>query len=359
MRRRQFLRSASWMPPLPHVVGASMADAQPTSRDLSLFRATHRAMATAFELLLPVGISGACAIALAEQVFESIDTWEDRLTIYRDGSEISDLNRRAAREPVPVAEDLFDLLERCAAWHRQTQGAFDIATGALSQVWGFTRRQGRVPSPRELCQAMEHTGFRHVVLDPEARTVRYRRTELTINLGGVGKGFTLDQVGTVIRQEWNVLTALLHGGFSSVLALGAPEASPRGWPIAIRHPNRPERSLGIVYLRDRALGTSAATFQFFEHRGRKYGHILDPRNGQPAQGMALASVVAPTAAEADALSTAFFVLGVTAAQRYCQSHPQVGAILLADAEDAPPIVLGLDASEWFPAITDSPAESVL
>jgi thiamine biosynthesis lipoprotein len=100
------------------------------------------------------------------------------------------------------------------------------------------------------------------------------------------------------------------------------------WEVGIRHPGQPGRRIGIVRLRDRALGTSGGQFQSFRHRGHRYSHILDPRTGQPAEGVLSATVVAPTAAMADALSTAFFVLGPEASLKYCESHPEIGVILL-------------------------------
>jgi thiamine biosynthesis lipoprotein len=110
--------------------------------------------------------------------------------------------------------------------------------------------------------------------------------------------------------------------------------------VGIRHPWDPDRRLAVVRLRDRALGTSAATFRHLEHEGRRLGHILDPRTGWPAETLTSASVVAGTAAEADALATAFFILGVEKARAYCEQHPDVGAVLLPQGSDVP-VVLGL------------------
>jgi thiamine biosynthesis lipoprotein len=100
-----------------------------------------------------------------------------------------------------------------------------------------------------------------------------------------------------------------------------------------------------LWLRDRALATSAATFQHLEYNGRKLGHILDPRTGWPAEGIASATVLAPTAAEADALATAFFILGIEEARAYCTNHPEVGALLLPSGEDAQPVIVGLAPAE--------------
>src|SRR5206468_1729435 len=118
-------------------------------------------------------------------------------------------------------------------------------------------------------------------------------------------------------------------------AMGDQPGEAGGWPVGLRHPWDPERRLAVVRLRGRALATSAATFQHLEHDGRKLGHLLDPRTGWPADAVASATAVAPTAAEADALATAFFVLGVEAARDYCSAHPGVGAVLLPADGDRP------------------------
>jgi FAD:protein FMN transferase len=134
----------------------------------------------------------------------------------------------------------------------------------------------------------------------------------------------------VLRTVCGAERALIQGGQSSLKALGAPPYEPRGWKVQIGDPFRAGKVLGAVRLKDRALGTSGTAQQFFEHNGRRYGHVLDPRTGWPAEGLASASVLAPTAAEADALSTAFFIQGVEAARQYCASRPEVGALLVTN-----------------------------
>lgn len=308
----------------------------------ALVRVSRRAMATTFEVALPFGTPD--AVPAAEAALDLIDDLEDQLTVYRDHSEVSRLNAGAADRPVTLEPRLFDLLARCAGWTRETDGAFDIAAGALVRAWGFYRREGRVPTAREQADAMHRTGMRHVVLD--AGAIRFRVPGLELNLGAVGKGYALDRAAELLRREWGVRSALLHGGSSSVLAVGTPPDDLRGWPINLRHPTQ-DRSLGTVYLADRGLGTSAATFQFFEYNGRRYGHLLDPRTGRPAAGTASASVTAPTAAEADAMSTAAFVAGAAAAERLTRTRPHLGAVVLAD-DARSPAAFNLAPDEYAP-----------
>jgi thiamine biosynthesis lipoprotein len=179
---------------------------------------------------------------------------------------------------------------------------------------------------------MRATGFRHVVLDATRGTVKFRVSGLELNLGAVGKGYALDRAAELLRAQWGVRSALLHGGGSSVYAIGSPPGDARGWPIRLKHPTESEQSLGTVYLRDAGLGTSAATFQFFEYNGRKLGHLLDPRTGWPANGTASASVISPTAAEADAMSTAAFVLGAHGADHLTRLRPATGAVVLSEGD---------------------------
>ena len=162
---------------------------------------------------------------------------------------------------------------------------------------------------------------------------------MEINLGSIGKGYALERVAQVLRGQWRITTAMLHGGHSSVLAMGSQPGTRDGWPVGILHPQQRDRRLAILHLRNRALGTSAATFQHLQHQGRKLGHILDPRTCWPAEGVLSASVTAPTAALADALATAFYVMGIDQTRAYCAGNPEIGAVLLTK-ESNHPVILG-------------------
>jgi thiamine biosynthesis lipoprotein len=338
---------------LPPTLADWLGDDPPVT-DVTVLRASRRAMATTFEVLLPFGTP--LAQPAAEAALDLIDDLEDQLTVYRDHSEVSRLNATAADGPVEVERRLFDLFELAARITRETNGAFDIATGAIIKTWGFYKRQGRVPTPAERATALSRTGTRFIALDRERRTAKFLRRGLEINLGGIGKGYALDRADDLLRGEWGIESALLHGGSSSVRALGTPPGQPRGWPLVLRHPWDPDQRLGTVYLANAALGTSAATFQHFEYNGKKLGHLLDPRTGWPAEGVQQVSVVAPTAAEADALSTAFFVLGPEATGRFVQTRPDVGVVLLPAGQDRP-LTWNLTAQTYSPRLSGRPAVS--
>lgn len=325
----------------------------------TFLRYVRPAMASDFQVLLPAGGSGMVDEQPVDVVVEALDLLEPleaQLTIYRETSEVLEINRRAAVEPVEVEPGLFSLLETALDLYRETSGAYDITSGPLSQAWGFARRQGAIPDAETLAAARANVGSENVVLDRANRTVRFTKPGVQINFNSMGKGYAIDRCGAHL-QAAGFGNFLWHGGQSSVLARGtalggrgAAAAEPAaGWGIGIGHPLRPERRLAELVLQDKAAGTSGAGFQFFRHAGKRYGHILDPRTGMPAEGVFSVTVVAPTALLADALSTAFYVLGFEGAAAYCDRHPEVGFLMLLPAKSGSAVevaVCGLADDVW-------------
>ena len=292
------------------------------------------AMACRFEVTMRQ--SEETGIAAATEALDEIDRLESRLTVFRETSEVSVVNSRAAKKPVEVSQELFDLLTLCQRLYEETDGAFDVTSGPLTRCWGFLRRQGRLPSRAEIDQAKSVVGSDKLLLDETMRTVRFAREGMEINLGSIGKGYALDSAADLISIKVN--TALLNAGSSSMRAIGKGEHG-NGWLVGLRNPRSKLRRLGVLRLRDCALSTSGSEEQFFEHQGQRYSHIIDPRSGWPASGVTSVSVVAPTAAISDALATAFFVGGRQFAERYCQTHADVLAIML-ESDAAAPISFG-------------------
>jgi FAD:protein FMN transferase len=271
----------------------------------SLHLARH-AMATRFELLL-YGEDATFLRAAGEEALEEIERLEEQLSFYRPSSEISDLNARAAREAVPVDPRLFRLLQRAKALTEATDGAFDSTVGPLMRCWGFVGGTGRLPEPAALTAARAVVGMQHVELDEEAFTVRFLVDGVTLDLGAIGKGYALERAAGLL-SEAGITSALLHGGTSTVVAIGAPPDEPH-WSIALQHPQNDDEHVAVVPLRDEALSISAVHGKAFGAGGHLLGHVIDPRTGHPVVGAQLASVATRSATDTDALSTALLVLG--------------------------------------------------
>ena len=351
--RRQFLQGKSAAEAVSHLLDRGLPPGElqaAAPRDSYLIQFGRRAMACQFEVFFNAGQYADAADA-AVHAFELIDRLEAQMTVFRDNSEIAVINRGAGRQPVEVEPRLFELLRRALELHEQTDGALDITSGPLTKAWGFYRRQGAIPADADLAEALDRVGSQYVRLDDFARSIQFLKPGMELNLGAIGKGYALDRAAAELLGA-GIDDFLWHGGNSSVLARGSCGlAGGDGWKVDLRHPLRPERTIAEIRLRDRALGTSGAGTQFFRHGGRRYGHLLDPRTGQPAEGVFSASVLASNAADADALATALYVLGPERAAAWCREHPQIGLLMVvpgAGAKQIEVVTAGLSPDEYTP-----------
>jgi thiamine biosynthesis lipoprotein len=287
------------------------------------------AMACRFEVTLPS--EDARHSDAARAALDEVEAIEDALSGFREASEVSRVNREAAAAPVRVGPSLFALLSLCRELHAVTGGTFDPASTALSRCWGFLERRPRLPAEDEIEAARAASGMDRVVLDGVGRTVRFTVPGVELSFGAVGKGWALDRVAATLRVR-GVFRALLSAGGSSHRGWGG-----EAWELALRPRGE---GLGLLRLRDAALGTSDAGEQHFDARGKRYGRVLDPRTGWPAEGVRSAGVVASEAAVADALSTAFLVGGPALAAPFCATRPGTMALLVTDARPRQILVFG-------------------
>jgi thiamine biosynthesis lipoprotein len=277
-------------------------------------------MGTRFEIVADgddeANLRTACEAARAE-----IDECDARLTLFEPGSFLSYINAHAAKRPVQLDDDLFELIAESIAVHRASLGAFDITLAPLMRAWGFHEQtastQRDIHSRGCISADAPHQtpssssadlpfGMSDLELNEAQRTISFRREGMALDLGGIAKGHALDLAAAVLRES-GVGSALLHGGTSTIIAINASH-TPAGadhWPVGLG----PERPGITVKLRDAALSVSAPHGRTVHMDGAELGHIIDPRNGAPARGTRLAAVVAPSARLADAWSTALLVLG--------------------------------------------------
>jgi thiamine biosynthesis lipoprotein len=202
-----------------------------------------------------------------------------------------------------VSEDLYRCLERSLEIARATGGAFDPTLGAWTRLWREARRTGVAPSEGALSAARTRVGWRHVELDPQARTVRLALAGMRLDFGGIGKGWGADRALEALAAQ-GVERALV--GLSGDHVLGAPPPGAEGWKLLAG--TRPETQRELVLARC-AVATSGDTEQFFELEGVRHSHILDPRTGLGVVARPLVTVVAPDGATADALASAISVIG--------------------------------------------------
>lgn len=330
----------------------------------------RRAMACWFEVLLPADRPQWTPAAL--HALDEVDRVESMLSIYRPDSELSILNRDAALQPFHTSPDLGAFLSLCRSWYEQTGGAFDPASGALIELWGFSRRSPRRPSDAEIQFARLRCGLDRVqfrleqatadsdfyrpagpsrpckltdfaesqsvpharpngatkIAEDAASTVRLANTRLvclfdvsgvSINPGAIGKGWAIDRAAQVLADS-GVDNFLIQAGGSSVLARGVGPDETRsldaGWIVAVP-------GATPVRLLNNALATSGSDEQHFDHDGVRYSHIIDPRTGLASTRIGTLTVQSHDAASAEAASTALFLMSADERAGFLSANPLI------------------------------------
>jgi thiamine biosynthesis lipoprotein len=290
------------------------------------------AMATRFEIVLHGG-NPASLRAAGEEALRLIEQLEGELSLFRPGSEIARVNDRAAQEPVRVLPEVFALLQRAKRLSEDAAGAFDITVAPLVRCWGFMGGDGRVPRPEEVTEARAKVGMALVQLNAADFTVRFAREGVMLDLGAIGKGYAIERAAEVLREA-GVTSALVHGGTSTVQAIGQPPGE-EFWKIALERPAaKPDTApalLATVPLRDEAMSVSGVQEHAFQSGGRTFGHVIDPRTGEPALGAVLAAVVLPSATETDALSTALLILGEAGHERIANLRAGMRTLVVSES----------------------------
>ncbi len=243
------------------------------------------------------------------------------LTTYNPTSPVSRLNAAAGKGPFALPQEVSDLLTLSRHYSQSTQGTFDVTVGPLMVLWRDAVHRQTIPARKALRKVRRMIGSDKIHLLPQNTVVL--RPGMAVDFGGIGKGYALDHVHQQLTQQ-HIQHALLDFGQSSLWALGAPPDAP-GWRILLQHSNGAH--VGVLTLRDQALSISASMGQVFEIKGRRYGHVLDPRTGQPLRRDLLACVIAPTATQAEALSKALLILGEHEGLALLRRFPGVDGML--------------------------------
>jgi thiamine biosynthesis lipoprotein len=324
------------------LLALSSSCAKPAAREQPVTDGRYT-MGTILEVTLPADLPRDAF----EELFDVARNLDAKLSSYSETSDISRLNRNAGLGPIPVAPAVREILELSVEYAQRTGGTFDVTIGPLIELWMQAAERGRVPTGAEIGAARGRVGSDRIHFAADGR-VGLDAKGMSVRLGGIAKGYALDRMLPRLRTL-GIESALLSFGQSSTWAVGAPPGSP-GWKLLVR--GTTGDFVGLITLRDQALSVSESLGQWVEIDGKRFGHIVDPRTGQPLIRERQALVVAPTAALAEALSKVMLVEEVADALAMVATQPGCEALLI-EAGGKLTATAGWASATRFEPISDS------
>lgn len=281
--------------------------------------------------------AGRRALEEARSALENVD---QRFSTYRDDSELSRVNRLAAKQSVAISLETYHLLQKAQDYSQRTEGAFDITVTPLIRLWKQAEKENRLPTDTEIREVKAKVGFEKLKLNAsDLPTVAFVVEGMELNVDAIAKGYAVDKTLTALRQPCIIAALVDIGG--EVAAFGQNRPA-KNWIIGIQDPfaydkHNPlsQRPRWLIRLQDCAVATSGNYRQYVTIGGKEYSHIIDPRTGRPADLMPSVTVIAPATADADALATAISVLGPEKSLAIIESLPDTEAFLVSGTKDDP------------------------
>lgn len=261
--------------------------------------------------------------------FEKINNLTDRfpkdLENTSASSDVMRINENAGIKPVQVSTDTLNIVQRSLYYAQLSGGSFDITVGPVMDLWGFGKNEQRVPSDEQINKALSLVDYRKVIVDPNNGTVYLQKPGMSLDFGGVAKGYATEEAAKVLRGL-GIEHAIINAG-GNVYALGTrPDGSP--WRVGVRDPRNEDGLIAILSVKDTSVVTSGDYERYFEEGGVRYSHLIDPSTGKQARDLMQTTVVTESSTDADILNKPFFVLGRQRGMSFAKSLQGVGAIFV-------------------------------
>jgi len=262
------------------------------------------------------------AAALMQQSMAEFDRIENAMSTYIEGTEMWRVNEQAGEQSVVVSAELFNLIKRSIELSELTGGVFDITYDSVGVHYDF--RNNERPDEEVITGNLAAIDYRALELNEEELSIRFTKPGMRINLGGIAKGYSVEQVVALLRKNGVVSASATAGGDSRILGdrLGEP------WIIGIRHPDKEDAVVTRLPVIDEAVSTSGDYERFFIEDGQRYHHILDPQSGLPTEGVRSVTILGPDGTMTDGLSTSLFVAGVTEGLKIIEKLPAYEAVII-------------------------------
>jgi len=267
------------------------------------------------------------SIDAIDAAFKEMERIERIFSRFDEHSEVSKVNRLAGLEKLKVTEEIFNLTEEAVHYSQISEGAFDITIAPLMELWGSARKHNSMPDKDVLEKTLKSVGYKNIGLDYKKLSIKFLNINTKIDFGGIAKGYAIDRAKDILMSK-GINNGLINLG-GNIFALGSAPGR-KNWKIGVYDPRGGSRLLYTFKLTNRAISTSGSYERFFEIGGKRYSHIINPITGEPCQGIISVTVVLESAEEADALSTAIFVMGEERGLSLAKSIKDIEILILKE-----------------------------
>ncbi|MEP7247394.1 MAG: FAD:protein FMN transferase [Gammaproteobacteria bacterium] len=264
-------------------------------------------------------VKGSAAI---DAVMDEMRRIDRLMSHYKPESELSQINARAFREPVVVDQELFDLIKESTHFSEITDGAFDITYASVGYLYDY--RKHVKPTEAQIDAALPSVNWHNLLLNAKDHSVRFEHVGMRIDLGGIAKGYAVDKSIALLQARGVQHAVVTAGGDTRIIG----DRFGRPWIVGIRHPDDPSKVITRIPLVDTAMSTSGDYEHYFDEKGVRYHHIIDPKTGHSASKVRSATILGPTAMQTDGLSKTAFVLGADKALEIIERLPDFDAVFV-------------------------------
>src|SRR3972149_1670229 len=313
--------------------------------DIKLLKQTRMIMGTFAEVSIYSNDEKTAGMGIEESLDE-MERMDRIMSNYKKDSELSRLNKKAAKSPVPCNGELLDVIEQSQYYSELSGGAFDITVSPVVALWGFFREKGHVPPDKEIEKVLPAVSYKNIVVNKSNDTkkpaaISFKNTQTQIDRGAIGKGYAVDKALEIIRK-YGISNGCINLG-GNIYVLGTPPGK-NAWKIGVQHPRNSGEILGYLERKNEATATSGDYERFFEFNGKRYSHIINPQTGRPVSGTLATTIVAPTGTEVDALSTSVFAVGHEKGMELIKKIPNAEAMIAYEDKDGK---IAIDMTEGF------------
>jgi thiamine biosynthesis lipoprotein len=266
----------------------------------------------------------AAARSAMTAVMDEMHRIDRAMSPYKPESELSRINREAARKPVPISQEMVDLIARSIEFSKLSGGAFDITFSSVGYLYDY--RKHIKPTDAQIAEALPGINYRHLQLDPARRTIHFARAGVRIDLGGIAKGYAVDNCIAILKSRDITNAIVTAGGDSRILG----DRRGRPWNIGIRDPRRGGEVVAVLPLENVAISTSGDYERYFEEDGVRYHHIINPKTGKSATGVRSVTIIGPDSITNEGLTKSVFVQGPKEGMRLIESLKGIDAIIIDD-----------------------------